>query len=44
MPRHVRTDHTRCAGRAGAEAVSRMPATAMAPEHDPVLARFEEPS
>jgi hypothetical protein len=44
MPRHVRTSHTRWAGRAGAEAVSRMPATPMAAAHDPVLARFEEPS
>jgi hypothetical protein len=44
MPRHVHTSHRRWAGRAGAEAVSRMPATAMAAAHDPVLASVEEPS
>jgi hypothetical protein len=43
MPRHVRTDNTRCAGRAGDAAVIRTPATDTAADHDPALATFEEP-
>jgi hypothetical protein len=43
MELHVRTDNTRRAGRAGAAAVSRTPASDIAAAHDPILATCEEP-
>lgn len=43
MPLHVRTDTTLCAGCVGADAVICPPETDMAADHNPVLARFEEP-